>query len=111
MADEEDGAFWLELHRLRFELDDGKPAPAGYRLRLPGDTFEHPPVDLDGVTVWPISPLALHQMRLGIARQGSFGELGEKQLRSLRELRTRFFPDRSDEELLPPIEPLAHGGG
>jgi hypothetical protein len=95
----------MTRHKLGFEID-GRPAPAGYRLELPSDTFGHPAVELDGVTVWPVSPLALHQMRVGIARQGSFGDPGEKQLRAMRELKTRFFPDRLDEELLPLIEPL-----
>jgi hypothetical protein len=39
--------------------------------------------------------------------QGSFGPLSEPQLASLAALRERFFPDRSEEELLPRIELLA----
>lgn len=105
VADEEDGRLWIKIDRLRFQVD-GKPAPAGYRLRLPSDTFDHPPVEIDGVTIWPVSPLALYQIRLGIAQQGSFGELGEKQLRSMRKLKKRFFADRSDDELAPPVERL-----
>jgi hypothetical protein len=105
VADVEDGTLWVKIASLRFELD-GKPPPVGFRFRLPEDTFSHPAVELDGVTVWPISPLALYQLRAGIARQGAFGEPDEKQRRAMRELKERFFPDRSDEELVPEIEPL-----
>jgi hypothetical protein len=95
----------MKVSRLAFEID-GRPAPGGYRLELPSDTFAHPPVELDGILVRPVSPLALYQMRAGIAMRGSFGRLGEKQLRAMRALKERFFPDRSDEELTPRIEPL-----
>ena len=105
IADEEGGALWIKIWALGFELH-GKPAPAGYRLELPSDTFEHPAVEIDGIPVWPVSPLALHQMRVGIAGQGSFGELGEKQLRALRTLKDRFFPDCTEADLMPRIEPL-----
>lgn len=105
VADEEGGALWIQISSLRFELD-GNPPPAGFRFRLPPDTFSHPPVELDGVTVWPISPLALYQLRAGIAQWGAFGDLDEKQLRSMAELQRRFFPGRSDDELVPEVEPL-----
>jgi hypothetical protein len=105
IVDEEDGALWIKIHSLAFEID-GRPAVAGYRLELPRDTFEHPPVQLDGITLWPVSPLFLYQMRVGIAAQGSFGKLGEKHLRAMAALKERFFPDRSDDELMPRIEPL-----
>lgn len=108
IVDEEHARLWMKIARLAFEVD-GRPAAAGYRIELPGDTFQHPPVQLDGITVWPASPLALYQMRAGIATQGSFGKLGEKQLRSMRELKARFFPDRSDSELMPRVEPLPSG--
>jgi hypothetical protein len=105
VLDEEDGALWLKVYKLAFDLD-GREPPAGYRVEMPADTFDHPPATLDGITVRPISPLALYQLRVGIAGQGSFGELGEKQLRSLRSLKERYFPDRSEDELRPRIEPL-----
>jgi hypothetical protein len=105
IVDEEDGGLWVKISSLGFQID-GKPAPAGYRLALPSDTFDEPPARIDGITVWPVSPLALYQMRIGIARQGSFGRLTEKQLRSRRRLKEAFFPNRSNEELLPRIEHL-----
>jgi hypothetical protein len=105
VADEEDGALWIKVWAISFEVD-GKPAPVGYRLELPSDTFRHPRVEIDGITVWPASPLALYQFRVGIARQGSFGELGEKQLRAMHDLKNRFFPDRTEADLMPRIERL-----
>jgi hypothetical protein len=93
------------VFRLGFPID-GKEAPAGYRLIMPADTFEQGRISIDGIEVWPASPLALYQMRIGIASQGSFGELNQKQRASLRRLKESYFPDRSDEELAPPIEPL-----
>jgi hypothetical protein len=81
-------------------------APAGYRLRMPTETYSHPPVELDGISVRVVSPLAVYQLRAGIARQGSFGALSAQQLESMRLLRERFFPGRTEAELVPPTEPL-----
>jgi hypothetical protein len=106
IVDEESGGLWIKIHSLSFEIE-GQPAAAGYRIELPSDTFEHPPVQLEDITVWPVSPLALYQMRAGIAAQGSFGKLGEKQLRAMRDLKERFFTDRSESELTPRIERLS----
>jgi hypothetical protein len=83
IADEEDGALWVKVHKRFFTIDDEEP-PAGYRLRLPPDTFDRPPVELEGIPVWTASPLALYQLRVGIARQGSFGPLSERHLEMSR---------------------------
>jgi hypothetical protein len=105
IVDEEEGALWLKVYKLGFQIDGSEPA-AGYRVQLPGDTFRHPPVELDGIAVRPISPRALYQLRLGIAARGSFGALTAKQLRSMRLLKERFFPDRTDDELMPRVVAL-----
>lgn len=105
VVDEEDGALWIKMHSLAFDIDGASPR-VGYRVRLPEDSFEHPPGEIEGIAVRPVSPLCLYQLRLGIAGQGSFGELSEKQLGSMRRLKERFFPDRTDAELAPAIEPL-----
>lgn len=70
-------------------------------------TFTRAPVELEGIEIWTASPLALYQVRAGIASQGSFGALSEQQRQSLARLRERFFPDRSEDALLPRIEPMA----
>jgi hypothetical protein len=106
VVDEQGGRIYLRIHRLAFDID-GREAPAGYQLLLPGDTFEHPPVEIDGVLVRTASPLALYQLRIGIASQGSFGPLGAQQRESARRLKSRFFPLDADRDLEPSVEPLA----
>jgi len=105
VADEQDGRLYLRIHRLRFDIE-GREAPAGYQLRLPSDTFEHPPVEIDGVIVRTASPLALYQLRTGIASRGSFGPLSRRQQESARRLKRTFFRHRSTADLQPRIEPL-----
>lgn len=95
----------MRVHKLAFTVG-GDEAPAGYQLRLPDDLFDHPLVELEGLPIKPIPPLALHQLRAGVAERSSFGPLSERQLATMAELRERFFPDRTEEELLPPSEPL-----
>jgi hypothetical protein len=106
VADEQDGRVYVRIHKLAFDID-GREAPAGYRLMLPPDTFEHPPVEIDGVAVRTASPLALYQLRIGIAVRGSFGPLSTQQRESARRLKQRFFPLTADRDLKPRIEPLA----
>jgi hypothetical protein len=106
VADEQDGRVYLRIYKFAFEID-GREAPAGYQLLLPRDTFEHPPVEIDGVAVHTASPLALYQLRGGIASQGSFGPLTTQQRESARRLKERFFPLSLDLDLKPHIEPLA----
>ena len=60
---------------------------------------------LGGIEVWSASPLVLYQLRVGIAREGSFGPLSDQQRESTR-LRERFFPDRSEADLEPATERL-----
>jgi hypothetical protein len=105
VCNEVDGGHAIDVARLMFHVD-GDEAPAGFRVQLPPDTFTHDPVELQGIRVWPASPLCLYQMRIGIAAKGAFGALNEKQMTSLRRLKHAFFPDRSDDELMPRITPL-----
>jgi hypothetical protein len=108
VCDEVDGGHVIDISRLMFEIDGAEP-PAGFRVHLPPDTFEHGPVQLEGVRVWPASPLCLYQTRIGIAARGAFGELNEKQRTSLRRLKEAFFADRSDDELMPLVTTLPTG--
>jgi hypothetical protein len=90
VVDEHDGRVYLKVQKLAFDID-GREAPADYQLLLPRDTFEHPPVELEGVAVRTASPRALHQLRIGIASQGSFGPLSAQQRESARRLKETFF--------------------
>jgi hypothetical protein len=105
VADEIDGALYVRIYSVAFDIDGNAP-PVGYRVRLPDDTFEYPPVALEGIAIQVASPLALYQLRAGIASQGTFGPLSERQLESMSQLQAEFFPDRSYDELLPQVEPL-----
>jgi hypothetical protein len=100
ICDAEDGGLWMKVHALSFD------APADWRARLPGDTFAWPPVEIDGIRIRVASPLALYQMEVAIAGQGSFGELAERHRETTRELRQRFFPERSDAAIAPRVERL-----
>ena len=61
---------------------------------------------VDGVLTWPLTPLALYQIRIGIAAGGAFGGLDDRQRRSLRRLREAFLADVGDDELAPLVEPI-----
>jgi hypothetical protein len=105
VVDEQDGRVYLKIHKLAFDID-GQEAPAGYQILLPRDTFEHGPVEIDGVAVRTASPLALYQLRAGIASQGSFGPLSPRQQESARQLKARYFPLTPELDLKPRIERL-----
>ncbi|HXG76155.1 MAG TPA: hypothetical protein VNJ53_06265 [Gaiellaceae bacterium] len=106
VLDELAGEHWICVHKLFFEVDGTEP-PAGYRVLMPPDTFAHPRARLDGIAIPVVSPLALYQLRAGIAHMGSFGPLSDRQRGTLELLRARFFPERAESDLLPRIEPLA----
>jgi len=106
IVDESAGKLWMRVHRLSFTVG-GEEAPAGYQLQLPDDLFDQPVVELDGVAIKPIPPLAMYQMRAGVAERNSFGPLSARHLATMADLRARFFPDLSETELLPPSEPLS----
>jgi hypothetical protein len=106
ITDEADGRHVIRVHRLAFDIA-GREAPAGYQVVLPDHTYDHPPVDIDGIPIRVASPLALYQLRVGIASQGSFGELSDRHREQSRRLREAFLEGRSDAELAPPIERIA----
>jgi Aminoglycoside-2''-adenylyltransferase len=105
LTDEADGKIWMRVHSLAFTVG-GEEAPAGYQLQLPNDLFDQPLVELDGVSIKTITPLAMYQIRAGVAHRNSFGPLSERHLATLVQLRERFLPDRTEEELLPASIPL-----
>ena len=105
IGEEADGHLLVRVWKLAFEVD-GAEAPAGYQFTLPDDTFTHPPALLVGITVHVASPLALYQIRAGIAARGSFGPLSPSQQTSLEKLRETFFPHRTEAQLTPRAEPL-----
>ena len=95
----------LRVHSIAFQIDGG-PAPVGYQVVLPADTFAHSPATLEGITVHVASPLALYQIRVGIASQGSFGPLSERHRASSERLRELLLDGRPEADVAPVIEPL-----
>lgn len=106
VSDELDGRHFARVWKVAFEVD-GREAPAGYQFELPDDTYAYPPARLEGIELRVASPLALYQLRAGIAAKGSFGELPPSQRANMRKLRETFFPGRSEAELTPRITPLS----
>jgi hypothetical protein len=49
----------MRVHRLAFTVG-GDEAAAGYQLQLPDDLFDHSPVELAGIAIKPIPPLAMY---------------------------------------------------
>jgi len=101
VGDEVEGHNVLLVHNLAFA-----PVPVPYRVALPDDMFDHPPVTLEGIELHVVSPLALHQIRIGIASQGSFGELSDRHLAASRQLCQMFYPDVDPASLAPVVEPI-----
>jgi hypothetical protein len=99
------GAVFAEIGRVHFTLQTGS-APVGYRVYLPADAFEYPPVTFEGVAVRCLSPLASYQFRVGIGSRGTFGPLRPQDHENARRLRASFFPDATEEDLLPLVEDL-----
>lgn len=110
ILDDAESALWMRVHKLFFDLD-GREPPAGYRVRMPPDTFTHPPVEIDGLPIRVASPLALYQLRAGIASRGSFGPLSDRHVRVQEQLRGTFFPGVAERDLTPEIAPLDSSPG
>jgi hypothetical protein len=68
--------------------------------------FDHPPVTFEGIELSVVSPLALHQIRTGIASQGSFGELSDRHLAASRQLCQMYYPGVDPGALAPVVEPM-----
>lgn len=82
-----------------------KPTPDGSAaLYLPEDAFDAPPATIKGVEMRPLSPLALYQLRAGVA--DLFGGFRPKDLPAQDALRARYFPGVPEVRLAPRIEPL-----
>jgi hypothetical protein len=107
VAHEQGGKHWMRVHKLSFTVA-GEEAPAGHQLQLPDDLVSQPLVELEGIRIKPASPLALYQIRASVAERNSFGPLSERHLVTPTQLRERLFPDQSENELLPPSEPLPY---
>jgi hypothetical protein len=66
--------------------------------------LQYPPTAFDGLELQTISPLGLYQFRAGFNRYRTFGELRETDKTAMAALKSRFFPQQSDEDLMPRME-------
>jgi hypothetical protein len=87
--------------RVFFYMVDGHDEVV--RVELTDDIFGYQPSMIDGVEVRTVSPLALFQIRAGIALAGGFGPLRPKDVPVQQALHDRFFPEAAIEGLAPTI--------
>jgi hypothetical protein len=102
--DHVDGHPVMDVASVAFTIEGGEPWEP-FRVHLPSDAFAAPAAAIEDVPVWPLSTLALYQVRVGIASRAAFGALTDKQRHSLGRLRS-LFPDVTDEGLMPEVTPL-----
>ena len=74
-----------------------------YRVYLPDDAFAFPLSTLKGVPVQTLSPLALYQIRDGLARVAPFGDLRPTDIPAQKLLRARYFKGKPGKKLAPEI--------
>jgi hypothetical protein len=106
VADEVDGRPYVKVHKLFFEVEGGGEAPAGYRFALPDDAFAHPSIRLEGITssrrlAADAVPAARRNREPGLLRP-SLGTTS----RGTGGAERAVLPERSEDELLPIVEPL-----
>jgi hypothetical protein len=99
------GEIFFEVAKVHYRLNTGE-APVGFRIYLPADTYDHPPVLFDGFPVRCISPLANYQLRAGFASRGTFGSLRPHDVVTMERLRAMFFDATDEGELLPKVQDL-----
>jgi hypothetical protein len=83
------------------------PGAAGFfSLRLPADTFSHPPSPLQGISVQTVSPLALCLLRATSARTRGDATKRQADLEMEAKLSEAFLAGMKAEDLEPQIRPL-----
>ena len=97
------GAIYGEIAELLFDTSDLSPL-VPFRIHFHRDILQYPPTTFDGLHLQTISPLGLYQFRAGFTRYRTFGELRETDTAAMVALKSRFFPQQSDEELMPRME-------
>jgi hypothetical protein len=53
-----------------------------------------------------VSHLGLYQLRAGLNAYRTFGKLRDKDIKSMTDLKSEFFADRDDADLIPRVELL-----
>jgi len=69
------------------------------RIILPDDTFRHPVIEVGGMRVRTVSPLALYHMRVAFIQTGVFGPPRDKDVTTQARLRDSLLADMPEDEL------------
>lgn len=73
-------------------------------IYLPKDVFDYQKTSIDGVKIQTVSPLAQYHIRAGLGITKSFGGYRDKDIKSQKELKKKYFDDKSENELRPRVE-------
>lgn len=77
-----------------------------FHIFLPKDAFDYQTTNIDGVEIQTVSPLAQYQIRAALGITKSFGDFRDKDIKSQKELKEKFFAGKDEEELKPKVEKL-----
>lgn len=100
-----DGNTYAEIAELLFDATDMPPLKP-IRIYFDKDVLNYPVTEFDGIELQTVSPLGLYQLRAGLSVYKTFGELRDKDVKSMTDLKSRFFADRDDADLMPRVELL-----
>ena len=76
------------------------------RIYLPSGALDQPIVDVAGVPVRTLTPLALHHIREGLHSVRSFGGMRPKDVQARAAFEAAFFADADPGILVPRVEPV-----
>ena len=99
------GNTYVEIAELLFDTT-GLPPLKPIRIYFDADIFNYPVTEFDGLGLQTISPLGLYQLRAGLNVYETFGALRNKDIKSMADLKSQFFADKEDPDLMPRVEPL-----
>jgi hypothetical protein len=100
-----DGNPYVEVAELLFDTS-GLPPLKPIRIYFDRDILNYPVTEFDGLEVQTVSPIGLYQLRAGLNVYKTFGELRETDIKSMADLKSQFFADRDDADLMPRVAPL-----
>ncbi len=77
-----------------------------HRIYLPAGATDNPPIEVDGLEVRTVTPLALFHITAGLDATGSFGPLRPKDLTARAEFQRTLLADADPGILVPRVEPV-----
>jgi hypothetical protein len=100
-----DGETYIEIAELLFDAT-GLPPVKPIRIYFDREILDYPVTEFDGIELQTVSPLGLYQLRAGLSVYKTFGELRDKDVKSMTDLKSQFFADRDHADLMPKVELL-----